>query len=1267
MEYRVLGSLEVLDRSGHRLPLGGARQQTVLASLLLRAGRTVPLECLVDELWEKPPEKAAKTVQVYVSRLRHELEPRAIESRPGGYALVLDGDKLDLADFEQIAAEGRAALAAGDCERAAELLHDALALWRGPALSGLTSDALRSEAERLEEMRLQVLEDRLEADLGRGLAREVVAELQPLVAEHPFRERLRAQLMLALYRAGGRSDALEVYRETRALLADELGLEPSEELRQLERRMLAHDPELESVPSELPIPADPIGVPPLREPVRARRPTTVVFADVVDSTALGELLDPESVHRILERFSGIAQTILGRHGGEIEKFIGDAVVGFFGLTELHEDDALRAVRAAVELRDAVAALRDELVRSSGIEFAISIGVNSGDVFVGGGEGREIFATGDSVNVAARLEQEAEAWEILLGDRTYRLVEADVRAEPLEPFEVKGRSAAVQAWRLLELAEPEHVAAPTTPFVGRKREQDALREAFARSREQQACRLSTIVGPAGIGKTRIARELVAEGRQAATVAIGRCLSYGEAITYHPLIEIVRQLAGEDPDEGITKLMGAGGDSELVARRMRGLVGLSDETAPAEETFWAVRKLFEAAAAERPLIVVFEDVHWAEPLLLDLIEYLVGSSAGKAIFVLCLARPELLETRPSWAVEDGTRSVVTLEALPEADARRLVESLTSGEVGPRETARIVRTAEGNPLFLEQLVATGEERGETATLPPTIQAVLAARIAGLDPAERTVLERASVAGRNFTWSLVAALLSEGERRTLGEHLMTLVRRQLIQPNPSASSVGDAFRFTHVLIQEAAYEGVPKEVRADLHERLARRLGSNSEGEDEIVGFHLEQSYRCRAELGLVGERERQLAAEAAARLEAAGHKAFVLGDPQACGNLLGRAASLLPPDDPTRLALLPTLGAALLEAGQLAEADRILTEAIERSAGDELLHARARVEEQLVRLQTHTGAIADVQRVADACLDVFEEHADDFGQIRAWSLKAFSSWIGGQGAKADEAWRRGAEHARRAGERRELFEILDWRASAAVFGPTPVDEAIQLCLDIREQVRSSPVAVAETLHPLAVLHAMRGEFDDARSLVREGNAIIEDLGRMYSAGLSHHEALVEMLAGQPDVAEDRLRRAYETLDEMGEKTLLATTAAMLAQAIYAQDRPQEAWRFCEVSRGVAADEDLSAQVVGRGTSAKILARQGRGDEAEALAREAVELAASTDFLTHHGQAFLDLAEVLQLNRLAEEAESALRAGLELYERKGDIVSAERARVRIEQVRSA
>jgi tetratricopeptide (TPR) repeat protein len=532
--------------------------------------------------------------------------------------------------------------------------------------------------------------------------------------------------------------------------------------------------------------------------------------------------------------------------------------------------------------------------------------------------------------------------------------------------------------------------------------------------------------------------------------------------------------------------------------------------------------------------------------------------------------------------------------------------------------------------------------------------------------VLERAAVEGRNFKWSSVATLLPESDRAGLGHHLMALIRRELIQPDPSALAGEDAFRFSHVLIQEAAYNGLPKELCAELHERLADRLALTQDGEDEIVGYHLEQAYRCRHRLGLVGDPERALAQEAKARLEKAARKALLRGDSAAAAGLLERAASLLSPEDPSRLDLLPALGAALFEAGQLAEADRVLSEAIELST-DELLEARARVEQQFVALQTDTGAIDDAARVADAALEVFEERGDDFGQIRAWSLKAFSAWIVGQAAKADEAWRRGAEHSRRAGETRELFEILDWRASAAVVGPTPVDEAIERCLEIREQVRSSPVAVAEALHPLAVLRAMRGEFEAARSLIREGNAIIEELGRIYSEGISHHQAFVEMLAGQPEVAEERLRRAYERLQEMGEKTLLASTAAFLAQAIYAQGRTDEAWEFCQVSREVAADGDLSAQVVGKGVHAKLLARQGRGDEAESLAREAVDLAAKTDLLTHHGEAFLDLAEVLELDGQPTEAETALRAGLELFERKGDLVSAERTRMHLEKVCSA
>ena len=1263
MEYRLLGSLEVLDSEGHRLPLGGARQQTVLASLLLHAGDTVALDRLVDEVWEEPPETAAKTVQVYVSRLRHKLDSGAIESRPGGYALLLNGDPLDLQRFQEISEQGRVARAAGDFERAAGLLREALALWRGPALAGLDSGALRREADRLEESRLQVLEDRIEADVGRGLEREVVPELQALVAEHPFRERFRAQLMLALYRAGRQTEALAVYRDTRTLLADELGLEPSGELQELERRMLAHDPELRPTPAPAPVAPPPAAPVAAAEPIRSRRPATVVFADVVDSTALAEQLDPESVHAVLDRYSDVAAAIIERHGGTAEKFIGDAIVGFFGLAELHEDDALRAVRAAAELLEAVERLSDELERRSGLRFAVSVGINSGDVFVGTGSRRETFATGDSVNVAARLEQAADAGEVLLGERTYRLVEGHVRAEALEPLAVKGRTATVRAWRLGELTDEAPLPdRRPTPFVGRSRELDELRGAVARARTDRACVLCTVLGQAGIGKSRLARELVTEIGDSATVAVGRCLSYGEGITYHALIEIVAQLAGDDPDRRIPELLEGDDQADVVARRVRAAIGLADETAPAEETFWAVRRLFEAAARKRPLVAVFEDLHWAEPMLLNLLEYLVGFSAGAPIFILCLARPELLESHPSWAAPEANRSVVTLDALSSDDAEELVRTLGAGGLDSGEALRIVETAEGNPLFLEQLVASQAEQDRPGALPPSVQAVLAARIASLPAGERRVLEYAAVEGRNFRWSTVAALVLESEREAIGQHLMALVRRQLIQPDPSAFAGEDAFRFSHVLVQEAAYEGLPKERSAELHERLATRLALSPVSEDEILGYHLEQAYLCSAQLGLVGDREQSLAREAAARLESGAQKALLRGDPAAGSNLFGRAAALLPPDDLGRLALLPRLGAALFEAGRLEEADRILGEAIELATGDELLRAHAQVEQQFVRLQADSeGATVEAEAVVDAALAVFEEQADDLGRCRAWCLRASIDWILGRFAEADEAWQRAAEHARRANEERELFEILAWRASAAVVGPTPVDEAIRRCLEIGEQVQSSPVAVGETLHPLAALYAMQGDFGEARSLMREGDDILDELGRMYSAALSQQEAFVEMLAGEPGAAENRLRDGYARLEEMGEKALLATTAAMLAQAVYQQDRLEEAEAFCDVSRDAAAGDDLSAQVLWRVVRAKILARENRHEEAEALAREAVELVAKTDCLTYHGDALLDLAEVLQLGGRPDEAEEAVRGALDLYEEKGNLVSAERARSRL------
>ncbi len=1250
MEYRVLGSLEVLDDSGHPLSLGGARQQTVLGSLLLHAGSTVPLDRLVEEVWETPPETAAKTVQVYVSRLRRVL-PGAIETRSGGYALLVDGDRLDVARFEQLADEGRSALGAADWERAAKLLSEALGLWRGPALGGLPGAPLRREADRLEEARLQAVEDRIEADLARGHERDVVPELRALIAEHPFRERLRAQLMRALFAAGRQTEALDVYRETRTLLDEELGLEPGAELRDLERRILSHDPALEPEPAAAvaPVAAD--------EPVRARRPATIVFADVVDSTALGEQLDPESVHSILERYSRDARAILERHGGSVEKFIGDAIVGFFGMDELHEDDALRALRAAVELRDSVWQLRDELART-GIELDVKLAVNSGDLFVGAGGGRETFATGDAVNVAARLEQLAEPGEILLGERTFRLAEGAVRAERLEPLTVKGHRAKVHAWRLLELEDGQvGTGREATPFVGRTRELQTLRAAFERTRSERSCLLCTITGPAGIGKSRLAEELLHEIGDSATVAVGRCLSYGEAITYHALVEIVQELVGDEPDRRIAELLDSPEEAELVARRVRATMGRSRETATAEETFWAFRRLFEAVARDRPLVAVVDDLHWGEPLLLDLLEYLVGFSSGAAIFVLCLARGELYETRPSWIVRSGLREVVQLGALDEDEARRLVRSIGDGGLDAREAAEIVHTAEGNPLFLEQLVATRAEAGG-GSLPPNVQAVLTARVAGLEPPERTVLEHASVEGRNFRWSTVAALLPEEEHARLGQHLMALVRRQLIQPDPAAFAGEDAFRFSHVLIREAVYEGIPKERCADLHERLADRLRAEG-AEDEVIGHHLEQAFRCRAQLGLAGPRERELAVLAQARLEAAARKVLLGGDPHAAVDLLERAASLLPPDDPDRLGVLPELGAALFESGRLADADRILQEAIDHVDTDDLLRARALVEQQLVRLQAD-GTIAGATQVADEALKVFARNGDELGQSRAWCLRATVEWIRGCVAAADDSWHRAAVHAERGGAERELFEILDWRVTAALYGPTPVDEGIESCAQIGERVRQSPVAYAETLYPLAALHAMRGEIDVARSLLAEGPDLDEP--RVYSVGLAQPEALVEMLAGRPEVAEDRLRAALGTLEQMGEKALLSSTAAMLAQALYEQARLDDAEEAARLSRENAAGEDVSAQIVWRGVQAKILARRGETYDADALAQEAVELAAGTDFLTFHADALIDLAEVLDAAGRAEAARDAARSALDLYEEKGNLVSAERARRRLE-----
>src|SRR5215208_870830 len=661
MDFRILGPLEVLDE-GRAVALGGSKQRALLALLVVHANETLSTDRLIDELWgERAPPTAAKSVQVHISRLRKALagavqDGGEVVTRERGYELRVDPERVDSHRFERLVDEGRSEFAAGRPERAASTLDGALSLWRGAPLAELAYEPFaQREVARLDDLRMAALEQLIDAKLALGCHGEVIGQLEALIAEHPYRERLRAQLMLALYRCDRQADALQAYQDARRKLVDELGIEPGGRLRELEQAILAQDPSL-ATPVLEPIEVQPepvVGAPPPdpkpevaaldTDPTRAaRRLVSVVFADLVGSTGLAERLDPESMHSLLDRYTDVCSAVIERHGGSVEGFIGDAVVGVFGQHEIHEDDALRAVRTALELREAGAALSAELERDRGLRISMKFGVESGQVFVSSGARRSPFAAGDAFNVAARLEGAAPEGEILLGENIYDLVQSNVRAERLEPLTLRGRKAKVQAWRLVNLEdeEPAPLRLPGSRFVGREHELGELRAAFSRARDEQTCHAVTVVGPAGIGKSRLVQELVAEVDDDARVVVGRCLSYGDGVTYRPLAEIVRQLGGDDPRQLVNELLE--GD-EAITELVLAAVGLSDGAAQAEETFLAVRRLLEQVARERALVVVVEDVHWAEPTLLDLLEYFVAFSSGYPILLVCIVLSEVLETR------------------------------------------------------------------------------------------------------------------------------------------------------------------------------------------------------------------------------------------------------------------------------------------------------------------------------------------------------------------------------------------------------------------------------------------------------------------------------------------------------------------------------------------------------------------------------------------------------------------------------------------------
>ncbi len=923
VQFGILGPL-VVWRDGREVPIGAAKQRALLTLLLLRRGELVTTETLLDGLWgERPPATGVKVVQVYVSQLRKVLGEGLLETRPAGYMLRLESGVLDAERFEGLLERARGLLTDGDAPAAGEILREGLALWRGPPLAEFRYEAFaRDDISRLRRAAPGCARaPALESDLALGRHTEAVPELETLVREHPLRESLRGLLMLALYRAGRQADALAVYQEARAALLEELGLDPGHSLQRLEKAILQQDPALDL--------RRPATTPRRWSRSGCRRPAPVRAARRELEGRHGclrrsrrvhprraEVMDPEDVAALLDPYHAALKGELERFGGTVEKFIGDAVMAIFGAPATREDDAERAVRAALAIRDWAAEARIEL----------RVGISTGEALVTlearPAEG-EAMAAGDVVNTAARLQAAAPLGGILAGEQTVAATGTAIEFGDEVAVDAKGKTRLVRAWPVLRARARSIVdRVDGAALVGRRREIELLTGALDRARQERSPELLTLVGVPGIGKSRLVLELYAGIERDAELISwrsGRCLAYGEGITFWALGEMVKSeagiLEGDSPEEAERKLR-AVVDDPWVESHLRPLVGLTaaaEGGGRREEAFTAWRRIYERLDERRPLVLVFEDLHWADDDLLDFVDHLTDWATGVPLLVVCTARPELLSRRPGWGGGKLNALTVSLSPLSDDDTSRLLGELLEGSrLSDDQQAELLARAGGNPLYAEEFARTLREQGRIERLPETVQGLIAARLDLLEADQKEIVQNAAVVGKTF-WLSTLALLDGLDEGALEQRLHALERKEFVRRERSSSVAGDAeYSFRHVLVRDVAYGQIPRAERASKHLQTANWIEQLGRPEDhsEMLAHHYLQALELGAATGFDIE---SFAESARAAFADAGDRASALNAPAAAVRYYRAALDLLREDDPSRNRILLKLGYSLWLIGE------------------------------------------------------------------------------------------------------------------------------------------------------------------------------------------------------------------------------------------------------------------------------------------------------------------------------------------------------------------